>query len=147
MTISTSGEKRSSVDVKLARGNTFAWSYKVTTPTEVQFKTKVRLSETQTLALEDRLTVNHVSATEPSVFLVVDRTAYRPTQTLHFAGFLRTVDPRGEFQPLPNREVEVHLVSEKKGTRAFKAKITSDSFAGSPAPTRSPRAMRWTTTC
>src|SRR5262249_38101497 len=79
-------------------------------------------------ALADSVTVAQLAAEEPSVFFVVDRTAYRPTQTLHFAGFLRTLNARGEFEPLPNRKVTVELVSEKKKTRAFKLETASDDF-------------------
>jgi hypothetical protein len=57
---------------------------------------------------------------------VVDRSAYRPKQTLKFAGFLRELDARGEFVPLPRRAVEVELTSEQKKTVLTRLKLTSD---------------------
>ena len=78
-------------------------------------------------ALEDTITVAPaVGEKEPSVFFVVDRTAYRPTQSLHFAGFLRRLNAAGEFDPIANTEVDVQLVSQQKQTKAFQMQLTSD---------------------
>jgi uncharacterized protein YfaS (alpha-2-macroglobulin family) len=125
----TLSDERRVRKVKLGKDNTFTWPYTVAGATKVQFKTKVRAANDKLLSLEDSLTVSPLPAEQtPSVFFVVDRTAYRPTQTLHFAGFLRKMNAKGEFEPLPKREVEVELVSEKKRTHAFKMKTTSDDF-------------------
>jgi hypothetical protein len=115
-------------EVKLDKGNTFAWPYKVAKPTTFHFSVRVRGAQNKTEILQDSLTVTPLTDPEPSVFFVVDRTAYRPTQTLHFAGFLRAMNAKGEFEPLPNRKVTVELVAEKKQTRAFKIQTTSDDF-------------------
>ena len=122
--IAIAGEKTRK-EIKLDRSNTFAWNYKVEKPTKVDFSVKI---EGNNQTLQDSLTVSKPVEETPSVFFVVDRTAYRPTQTFHYAGFLRKLNAKGEFEPLPNREVEVELISEKKQTRAFKVKTTSDSF-------------------
>lgn len=63
----------------------------------------------------------------PSIFFVVDRTAYRPGQALQFAAFLRQLDAAGEFVPVAGKEVQIDLTSERKQTRAARLKLTSDA--------------------
>src|SRR5262249_28761294 len=110
---------------KIEEGNTFTWDYDVAAPTTAYFEVvhcykKVDLTASVTLVPRPR----H----EPTVFFVTDRTVYRPGQPLHFAGFLRRLDGKGEFVPLPNETVEVHVTSERKKTVAGKLKLTSDAF-------------------
>jgi alpha-2-macroglobulin len=116
------GDKR--VDrVQIGKGNTFTWEYKLDKPTPVTFQALLGWKDT----LEDTITVAPaVGEKDPSVFFVVDRTAYRPTQSLHFAGFLRRLNAAGDFDPIPNAAVDVHLVSQQKQTKAFQLKLTSD---------------------
>lgn len=103
--------------IKLERGNTFTWPYKVEKATQVQFLFG-RSQQT--------ITLHPPSALPPCVFFVVDRGVYRPRQTLRFAGFLRALDDRGEFVPLPGRSVEVVLASEQKKSVVTRLKVTSD---------------------
>ena len=58
----------------------------------------------------------------------MDRTAYRPGQALHFAGFLRQQDKAGTFAPIADTAVEVELVSQRKQTKAARLKLTSDKL-------------------
>ena len=84
-------QNRQRAEVRIEKGNTFTWEYSLDKPTPVTFE--ALLGEKQ--ALKDTITVAPaVGEKEPSVFFVVDRTAYRPTQTLHFAGFLRRLEFR-----------------------------------------------------
>src|SRR5262249_48030062 len=109
--------------VQIDKGNTFTWEYKLDKPTPVTFQAHLGWKD----KLEDTITVAPaVAEKEPSVFFVVDRTAYRPTQALHFAGFLRRLNAAGDFDPIPNTAVDVHLVSQQKQTKAFQMKLTSD---------------------
>lgn len=103
--------------IKLERGNTFTWPYKVEKATQAQFLFG-RSQQT--------ITLHPPSALPSCVFFVVDRGVYRPRQTLRFAGFLRALDERGEFVPLPGRTVEVVLSSEQKKSVATRLKLTSD---------------------
>src|SRR5690606_15054046 len=70
---------------------TFAVPYRVAKRTEAT----VRVG-----ALTQRVTLEPPAALEPTVFFVVDRTAYRPGQELAFAGFLRRMDAGGAFRPI-----------------------------------------------
>lgn len=109
--------------VRVEKGNTFAWEYKLDKPTPVTFRADLGGKQ----ALQDTVTVAPaVGEKEPSVFFVVDRTAYRPSQTLHFAGFLRRLNAAGDFDPVANAAVDVLLVSQQKLTKAFQMKLTSD---------------------
>ena len=114
-------------EVRLRQDNTFAWEYRVEKPTTVEVL--VDLCYTAVPSPHASLTVRPPAVDPtPSVFFVVDRTAYRPTQPLHFAGFLRKLNADGDFEPLAKTEVEVRLVSEKKQTKAATFKLTSDDF-------------------
>jgi hypothetical protein len=125
--VEISPEGKDRVKVRLDKGNTFTWTHEAAKPTAVSFR--IDLRDAGAGELKDGITVSPGTAeATPSVFFVVDRTAYRPTQTFHYAGFLRSLDAGGEFRPIANREVEIQLASEKKGTRAFKVKTTSDEF-------------------
>ena len=105
--------------VVVQQDNTFTWTHRVKEPTDVTF----------TIGDKKRTTrIAPASPSEPSVFFVVDRTAYRPGQTLHFAGFLRRPGRNGEFSPLVAEEVEVRLISRAKKTTATKLKLKSDDF-------------------
>src|SRR5262245_45841080 len=109
--------------IQIEKGNTFNWQYKLDKPTPVTFQALLGWKQT----LRDTITVAPaVGEKDQSVFFVVDRTAYRPTQSLHFAGFLRRLNAAGDFDPIPNAEVDVHLVSQQKQTKAFQMKLTSD---------------------
>jgi uncharacterized protein YfaS (alpha-2-macroglobulin family) len=123
VTIDGNKDRRETIEVK--EDNTFTWAYKLDKPTKVSF-----LVDTCYLLLpylSDSITVApSVGEKDPSVFFVVDRTAYRPTQSLHFAGFLRKLGASGEFEPIANTEVNVHLVSQQKQTKAFQMRLTSD---------------------
>ena len=107
--------------------NTFVWKYTLEKPTAVQFQ-MISWNASEVLTLRDTITVAPTSAEkEPTVFFVVDRTAYRPTQNLHFAGFLRKLNAAGEFEPIANTDVDVELVSQQKQTKIFKVRLTSDA--------------------
>jgi uncharacterized protein YfaS (alpha-2-macroglobulin family) len=108
--------------VKVADDNTFSWPYQVKEPTSATFELRPCKSAVAT----GSITLRPRQADEPTVFFIVDRTAYRPAQTLNFAGFLRRPDSQGEFAPLAGRQVEVLLKSEKKNTTAAKLALTAD---------------------
>src|SRR5262249_9525926 len=76
----------------LEKGNTFRWAYKVDKPATAEFSL-AGLRGSVALAPPP-------AAPGPCVFFVVDRTAYRPGQALHFAGFLRREGASGEFAPV-----------------------------------------------
>ena len=113
----TAGDRTSTVIVQ--RDNTFTWHYRVRRPEEAVFSIG---------GMKEAVTLRPVKAPEPTAFFVVDRTAYRPLQTMHFAAFLRQPDQRGEFVPLARRKVEVRLVSRKKKTTAVRLEVVSDDF-------------------
>lgn len=123
--VTIDGDKSKRETIEVREDNTFLWEYKLDKPTKVGF-----LVDTCYLNLPflvDTVTVAPATAEkEPSVFFVVDRTAYRPTQSLHFAGFLRRLTAAGEFEPVANADVDVHLVSQQKQTKAFQTRLTSD---------------------
>ncbi|HWG44801.1 MAG TPA: alpha-2-macroglobulin family protein [Gemmataceae bacterium] len=104
--------------IKVERGNTFTWPYKVAKATRTEFA----FGE-----LRQTITLQPPSKLPPCVFFVVDRAVYRPNQTLRFAGFLRDLDGRGEFVPRPAQTVEVLLTSERKKTIAARLKLTADA--------------------
>jgi hypothetical protein len=108
--------------VKIAASNTFSWPYQVKEPISASFEVRPCKSAVVTSSINLRPS----QTDEPTVFFIVDRTAYRPAQTLNFAGFLRRPDSQGEFAPLAGRQVEVLLKSEKKNTTAAKLALTSD---------------------
>lgn len=116
------GDSGKVVKVALKEDHTFRWDYRLDKPTEVE----VTLSDGNAPLQESLLLIPAKAEPEPSVFFVVDRTAYRPGQNLMFAGFLRRLSAKGDFEPIPNAEVEVSLVSQQKKTTAGKFKLTSD---------------------
>ena len=111
----TAGGVRESLTVQ--PGNTFTWPYKVQAATRAAF-TFGKLRQT--------IRVEPPGQLPPCVFFAVDRGVYRPNQTLHFAGFLRDPDSRGEFVPRPGQAVEVLLTSENKNITAARLKLTAD---------------------
>lgn len=111
--------------LKVDRDNSFAWPYRVEKPTTFEFVVDDCYKECVFPRASVALTPP-AAAPGPCVFFVVDRTAYRPGQPLHFAGFLRTESSPGEFAPVANQAVEVELVSQRKATKAAKMKLTSD---------------------
>ena len=60
-------------------------------------------------------------------YFVVDRTAYRPNQTLKFVCFLRKND-FGTFKPINNQSVSIEIRSTKKNTKATTIRGISDDF-------------------
>jgi Alpha-2-macroglobulin family/Bacterial Alpha-2-macroglobulin MG10 domain/A-macroglobulin TED domain len=104
-------------EVKVEPGNTFTWKY--STPKEMR-------ADVQVGDLRQTVTIYPTPKTGQSVFFVLDRLVFRPGQTMNFAGFLREMDADGEFKPVPKKEIEVALTSEKKKTAAKKWKLTSD---------------------
>lgn len=109
-------------DAAVGKDNTFSFRYKVEKPT-VAAVTVGTGKDT----LRGSVALSPPSARPgPSVFFVVDRTAYRPGQALHFAGFLRREERPGSFVPVANEAVEVELTSHRKNTKAAKLKLTSD---------------------
>ena len=105
-------------EVDVGADNTFAVPYRVVKPTEATIRVG---------ALVQRVTLEPPAALEPTVFFVVDRTAYRPGQQLAFAGFLKRLDGGGAFQPIAGGTVEVRLVSETRKTVAAKLAVTADA--------------------
>src|SRR5207248_1813956 len=93
--------------VTVAKNNTFAWPCKVARATTVEF-----VVDDGKASPRGSIGVGPPSAAPgPCVFFVVDRTAYRPGQPLHFAAFLRKQDSKGEFAPVCKQAVEVELTS------------------------------------
>jgi hypothetical protein len=105
--------------VTVHAGNTFTWNYTVKEAATAIFSLD---------ALSQSATLQPLAALEPNAFFVLERSVYRPGQELKFAGFLRKVDERGEFIPLPNESVTVKLVSDHKQTTATTLKLTSDDM-------------------
>ena len=112
---------KDTTEVKVGDDNTFRWVYpEFKKPVTVDFslgelKASIALSPPPAKSL-------------PSAFFVVDRTAYRPGQTLQFAAYLRSEDAHGEFAPVVNTEVEVQIVSREKGLVAGRLNLRSDDF-------------------
>ncbi len=104
---------------RIAADNTFVWRHHVS---ERQTATITFGDITRTEILEPAPT------NKPAVFFVVDRPVYRPGQTLHFAGFLRRETRIGYFEPIPNQDVEVHVTSTSKNTKAASLQLVSDDF-------------------
>jgi alpha-2-macroglobulin len=103
---------------KVGDDNTFSWPYEFKQPVTIEFS----LGDLKaSLALAPP-----PAKAQPSAYFVVDRTAYRPGQTLQFAAFLRSEDERGEFAPVTNAEVEVQIVSREKGHIAGRRTLRSD---------------------
>jgi uncharacterized protein YfaS (alpha-2-macroglobulin family) len=103
--------------VLVQEGNVFTWRFKADKPVEAAFTLG---------SLKQTIKLQAASAPGPTAFFVVDRTAYRPQQALHFAAFLRQMDDHGNFAPLARTPVKVTLVSEKKKTTAAELALTSD---------------------
>ncbi len=99
--------------------NTFTWHYKLKKPATVTFSVA---------GLERTETLHPRAPSRPTALFIVERTAYRPLQTLHFAALLREPDASGEFVPLAGREVGVRLVSRRKKTAAAVMKLVADDF-------------------
>ena len=97
--------------------NTFTWHYRVDKPTDVTFTFGKQSGSLRLLPVE---------TLEPAAFFVVDRSVYRPGQTLRFAAFLRRQDETGRFVPVAPQDVEVRLTSVKKQTVAAKLRLRSD---------------------
>ncbi|MFO0929695.1 MAG: alpha-2-macroglobulin family protein [Gemmataceae bacterium] len=110
--------------VAVGKDNTFRWPYRVERATTVEVQ--VEDGERKPALAGTLLLEPPPAAPGPCVFLIVDRTAYRPGQRLQFAGFLRQLDGAGEFVPVAGKEVQVDLTSERKQTRAARLKLTSD---------------------
>jgi hypothetical protein len=108
--------------VPVREDRSFEWEYRLDKPTDIEVSMG---SGKETLKQEFTVMPMKLD-TEPSVFFVVDRTAYRPGQSIMFAGFLRKLSAKSEFEPIPNTEVEVSLVSQQKKTIAGKFKLRSD---------------------
>ncbi len=107
--------------VIVQRGNTFTWYYAA--PKDKDLEATYTVGKwTRTVPLERE------EARPPSVFFVVDRTAYRPGQTLHFVAFLRRLGAAGRFEPLTGQQVDVEIRSVKKKTVAAKLRLQSDDF-------------------
>jgi hypothetical protein len=117
------GAKRE--ECKVQAGNVFTWQYKCEKPVSVTFTVDTCYLDCE--VPKATITVAPaVGEKDPSVFFIVDRTAYRPTQALHFAGFLRRLNAEGKFEPIKNADVTVELVSQHKQTKAAKFSLTSD---------------------
>ncbi len=117
-------DKKEKARLEVGKDNTFTYNYKFDKPTTVT----VEVDKSWGRPLEQTITLAPaVAEKEPSVFFIVDRTAYRPTQALNFAGFLRKLNAAGEFEPIANTDVDVQLVSQRKQTKAFKMRLTSDA--------------------
>src|SRR5262249_32612584 len=101
----------------------FTWEYRIDKPAVA----KVSIPDGKATMQASVALSPPAAAPGPCVFFVVGRTAYRPGQALHFAGFLRKQDSAGTFAPVSNQGVEVELISQRKQTKAAKIKLTSDS--------------------
>jgi Alpha-2-macroglobulin family/Bacterial Alpha-2-macroglobulin MG10 domain/A-macroglobulin TED domain len=113
--------------IPLDANNTFTWKYTFDKPTVVTVRATWALDKQKPEQREKTLTLSTVKEDkQPSVFFVVDRTAYRSGQSLHFAGFLRRLTAAGDFEPVAGEQVDVHLISESKKTRVAQLKLTSD---------------------
>lgn len=125
VSITIEGNKADREVVRVESDNTFTWKYKLDKPAKAEFN--VDTGFVTLPSLKDTITIAPaIAEKEPSVFFVVDRTAYRPTQAINFAGFLRKLNGAGEFEPIVNTDVDVQLVSQQKQTKAFKMRLTSD---------------------
>lgn len=112
----------------LDANHSFTWKYSYDKPTSVTFRASWTPAKKAPEVREQTLTLITAKKeeSEPSVFFVVDRTAYRSGQPLHFAGFLRRLTATGEFEPIAGEQVDVHLTSATKNTRVAQLRLTSD---------------------
>jgi len=100
-------------------GNTFIWKYAVKAPT------------TATVTFGDftqRVNLTPPTKLGPVAYFVVDRTVYRPEQSVQFAIFLRKRDASGKFIPIRNEKVTVGIASERRNATVAELKLTSDDF-------------------
>lgn len=112
-----------SIDIR--SDNTFVWQPVFSGPR--QLPVQARIDRPGLSSLVAHTTFVPTSAPNlPTVFFITDRSAYRPGHTLQFVAFLRTLLPKGEFEPIRNREIAVSLTSVTKKTRAAHLKLTSD---------------------
>jgi hypothetical protein len=114
--VAWNGEKQ---HVQVGKDNTFVWTYAIDKPTTATFSLG---------KMEQRVALTRPPEHKPTSFFIVDRSAYRPGQTLHFACFLRQLDRAGEFVPLAKRAVDVELTSQTKQSLAAKLSLESDDF-------------------
>lgn len=114
-----SGDEQIDV-VQVERDNTFEWDLKERALEKVEVRIGNELSEP--------IRIRQREQGQAFCYFVVDRSAYRPGQTIKFAGFLRGENSKGEFVPHPEREVDVLLTSAEKGTKAAQLRLKSDDF-------------------
>lgn len=100
--------------------NTFVFPFEVAEP-------RTATVEVPALGLKERIRLTPAKAAKSVAFFVVDRTAYRPGQTLKFAGFLRRPDKEGRFEVVAHAPVEVALEARGKKTVAARLKLRSDA--------------------
>lgn len=96
--------------------NTFMVPYVVATATEAE----VHVDD-----FAQRLTLEPPVVLEPAAYVVTDRSAYRPGQTLKFTALLRRVE-HGELRPETRSPVEIKLVSDTKQTTIAKLSVPVD---------------------
>jgi uncharacterized protein YfaS (alpha-2-macroglobulin family) len=97
--------------------NTFMLPYVVAGPTEAE----VHVGE-----LSQRVTLEPPIVLEPAAYVVTDRSAYRPGQTLKFTAMLRRVE-HGELRPEVKSPIEIKLVSDAKQTTIAKLSVPVDA--------------------
>lgn len=106
--------------VQIESGNTFEWDIKDRHSGRVEVRIGDELAET----------IHLVPRTQggPFSYFVVDRSAYRPGQTIKFVGFLRSEASDGEFVSHVNREIDAVIVSADKNTKAAQLQLKSDEY-------------------
>jgi len=119
------------VDIKVNDGNDKEHSVKVAPDNTFTFEHShngVVQVEAAVGDLKSVIFTQAIHRTSQFVYFVVDRTAYRPGQTLKFAGFLRTENADRKVVPVKDTEVQVNLLSGRKNTVAATLKLKSDEF-------------------
>ncbi len=115
-TIDFGNDQRESVKIKA--DNTFQWEIENHYAQEVRVHVGDELSETINLSPRQ--------AGQTFCYFVIERSAYRPGQTVKFAGFLRRENQRGEFIADGKRLAHVTIASVSKQTKVLELNLESD---------------------
>jgi uncharacterized protein YfaS (alpha-2-macroglobulin family) len=113
------GDGREDV-VQVEDDNTFQWNF----PDDTSGKVQVQITEN----IQSQLNIQRTPRGSGICYYVIDRSAYRPGQTINFVGFLRTETAGGKFVPAANQKVQATIVSVGKQTTAATLELTSDEF-------------------
>ncbi|MDB4778265.1 MG2 domain-containing protein [bacterium] len=105
-------------------------SVEITEDNTFEFEIENQYSQEVKVHVGDELSESiHFSprqASPPFCYFVIERSAYRPGQTIKFAGFLRRENQRGEFIADANRQAHLTITSVSKQTKVLELNLESD---------------------